>query len=138
MNLSKKVRGYKKRLVKKFTRQSIKREQFNTRIDNKLIILIELISKDMETPYYVICEHALEIGLNEILSIIQDPDLKVQLQRHLIKSHLLVEKLKPMDYPVSQRLARIQNALKFLDLIETKSGSVEAVAELIRRLAAEA
>ena len=91
----------------------------------------------LETPFYPLAEHTLELGMSEIATMIQDSTLTELLQRHLLKEHLLVEQLNPLDKHVSERAKRIDNALRFLKLIEVKADSVEAVEQIIDRLLKE-
>ena len=55
-----------------------------------------------------------------------------------MEEHLLVGQLNPVDRHVSERARRIDNALKFLKLVEYKASSVEAVEQIIERILKEA
>jgi hypothetical protein len=70
----------------------------------------------------------------EVLVSIEDEILKDNLLRHLLKEHLLVKELDPMNEVASRQSLRIANALKFLKLVELRDGSPEAVREIMMKL----
>ena len=87
---------------------------------------------------YPLAEHVLELGMSEVAMSLSDASLTEILQRHLLKEHLLVGQLNPLDRHASDRAKRIDSALKFLKLVEAKAGSVEAVEQIIGRILKEA
>jgi hypothetical protein len=129
---------YKKKLEKLFKREEIGRKQLNFACDVRLITRLKLLATYLETPFYPLAEHILQLGMAEVLTCAQDEALKVNLQHHLIQQHLLVGQLDPVESLVSERAGRIDNALKFLKLVEQKAGSVEAVEQIIGRILKEA
>ncbi|MFC1971748.1 hypothetical protein ACFLV0_07520 [Chloroflexota bacterium] len=132
------LKKYKKKLEKQFKREQFTRCQLNFTCDVGLIAHLKLLAMYLETPFYPLAEHVLELGISEIGISIQDKALTELLQRHLLKEHLLVGQLNPVDRSISERAKRIDNALKFLKFIEQKAGSVEAVEHIIERFAREA
>jgi hypothetical protein len=129
---------YKKKLEKLFKREEIGRKQLNFACDVGLITRLKLLATYLETPFYPLAEHILELGMSEVAVISSDSTLTENLQRHLLKEHLLVGQLNPVDGHVSERARRIDNALRFLKLVEYKAGSVEAVEQIIDRMLKEA
>ena len=129
---------YKKKLEKLFKREEIGRKQLNFTCDFGIIERLKLLTRYLDTPFYPLAEHVLELGMSDIAATIRDSALIELLQRHLLREHLLVGELKPTDRHVSARARRISSALKFLELIESKTGSVEAVEQIIDRMLKEA
>ena len=132
------LKKYKKKLEKQFKREQVNRCQLNFTCDVSLITRLKLLAKYLDTPFYPLAEHVLELGMSEIAATIQDRALTEGLQRHILKEHLLVGQLNPVDRHASERARRIDNAFKFLKLIEHKAGSLEAVEEIIVRILKEA
>ena len=132
------LKKYKKKLEKRSKKEEINRAQLNFACDVGLIARLKLLATYLETPFYPLAEHVVELGISEIAVSIQDKALTEGLQRHLLEEHLLVGQLNPVDRHVSERARRIDNALKFLKLIEYKAGSVEAVEKIIDRLLTKA
>ena len=132
------LKKYKKKLEKQFKREQVNRCQLNFTCDVGLIARLKLLAKYLDTPFYPLAEHVMELGLSEIAVNIQDSTLTELLQRHLLQEHLLVAHLDPIDRHVSKRARRIDSALKFLELIEHKAGSIEAVEQIIDRMLKEA
>ena len=110
----------------------------NFACDVSLITGLKLIAKYLDTPFYPLAEHVMELGMSEIATTIQDRALTELLQRHILKEHLLVKDLSPVERHVSERARRVNNALKFLKVIEHKAGSVEDVEQIIERILKEA
>ena len=129
---------YKKKLEKLFKREEIGRKQLNFACDVGLITRLKLLSTYLETPFYPLAEHILQLGMSDIAVELSDSTLTENLQRHLLKEHLLVGQLDPVDSHVSERARRIDNALKFLKLIELKAGSLETVEQTIDQFLKEA
>ena len=129
---------YKKKLGKLFGKEEIGRKQLNFACDVGLIERFKLLATYLDTPFYPLAEHVLELGISDIAVELSDSTLTENLQRHLLKEHLLVGQLNPVDRHVSERARRIDNALRFLDLVEYKAGSVEAVKKIIGRIMKEA
>ena len=121
MKLSKVMRicrKYTKRFKSKFVRKEIARRQFNIICDERLIEALKFSAKCFEVPVYVITEHAMQLGLQEIHLEEHDAAYKENLQRHLIKHHLLVDNLDPIDERLGNRVRRLKNAMRFLKLFE--------------------
>ena len=133
-----KLRKYKKKLEKKYKKDRIHRSQLNFTCDIRLIARLKLLAKYLDTPFYPLAEHVLELGMIEVAAKLQDSTLTELLQRHILEEHLRVGHLDPLDGHVSERAKRIDNALKLLQLVEYKAGSVEAVEQIIDRLLKEA
>ena len=128
------LRKYIKKLEKRHKKESIDRRQLNFTCDVNLITGLKLLAKYLDIPFYPLAEHVLELGISEISVKVQDSALTELLQRHLVKEHLLVRQLNPLDSHVSDRARRIDSALRFLRLIEHKAGSVEAAKQIIDRM----
>ncbi|HUU63061.1 MAG TPA: hypothetical protein VMX96_03970 [Dehalococcoidia bacterium] len=128
---------YKKKLEKRYSKTEIGRKQLNFACDVVLIDRFKFLAEYLETPLYTLAEHALELGLGELAITLQDKALTEFLQRHLLKEHLLVGQLSPVDKHVSDRVRRINNALKFLKFVEVKAGNPEAVEKIIDRIIKE-
>jgi len=114
------------------------RKQLNFSCDVGLIAKLKLLADYLDTPIYPLAEHVLELGMSDIAISVQDKTLTEGLKRHILKEHLLVRQLNPVNRHVSERARRIDNALNFLKLIEDKKGSVEAVQQIINQLLEEA
>ena len=129
---------YKKKLEKLFKREEIGRKQLNFACDVGLIERFKLLATYLDTPFYPLAEHVLELGMSEVAVSLNDVSLTEILQRHLLEEHLLVGQLNPADRYVSERAKRIDNAMKFLKLVEDKACSIEAVKQIIDRILKEA
>lgn len=136
MGLIHAVKRYKTKLEKRFSRK-ITRRQVNFACDQSIILGVKLMAKSLEVPVYVICEHLLQAGAEEIAVIIQDEALKEQLCRHLVRDHLLVPAVNPGSEPVSRRRIRLRNALQIVDIMDTVT-TAEKRARIILRLWQEA
>ena len=84
------LKKYKKKLEKQFKREQLNRCQLNFTCDTSLIARLKLLATYLETPFYPLAEHALELGMDEIAVRIKDKALTEGLQRHILKEHLLV------------------------------------------------
>lgn len=82
-------RPYRHKLEKEFIEQ-IPRRQFNFSCREEYILGVKVLASILECPQYVIAEHLLQVGAEEVLKHIQDG--KEELQRHLIDAHLLAIK----------------------------------------------
>ena len=129
---------YKKKLEKLFKREEIGRKQLNFACDAGLITRLKLLATYLETPFYPLAEHVLQLGMSDLAVELSDSTLTENLQRHLLEGHLLVGQLDPVDSHVSERARRIDNVLKFLKLVEDKAGSIEVVEQIIDRFLREA
>lgn len=127
------VKKYRKTLEKRYKKDEINRAQLNFTCDVGLIARLKLLANYLDTPFYPLAEHVLELGISEIAVKIKDSALTELLQRHLLEEHLLVGHLNPVDRHVSERAIRIDNALKFLKLVEHKADNLEAVEKIIDR-----
>lgn len=74
------LRKYARRLQSRFVPKAISRRQLNITIDNKLILGLKFAAKDLEFPVYVIAEHCLQLGLQEIYLERHDEAFKANLQ----------------------------------------------------------
>ena len=140
MNISKVMRicrKYKRKFRSKFVRKEIARRQFNIICDERLIEALKFSARYLEVPVYVITEHAIQLGLHEIHLEKHDAAYKENLQRHLIKHHLLVDNLDPIDERLGNRVRRLKNAIKLLKFLELESDPKKQSA-IIERLIEEA
>ena len=136
MNLFRLLKGgrrYKRKLEKRFG-QDISRKQLNFACDERLILLLKILAKELEVPIYTLAEHLLQLGGSEVAILMEDEELRNQLCHHLAKHHLSEPEVRLQSEPVSQRVIRLQNAMKFLDLVEQRARSPEVVREIIERL----
>ncbi len=135
MGLFRALKHYRKKLEKRFTRQ-ITRKQLNFVCDERIILGLKIMAGSLEVPIYPIAEHLLQLGAAEVLISMKDEALRERLCRHLVEDHLLTPVTRPESEPVSRRALRIDNALKLLELLETRS-SPEAQRDVILRLMEE-
>ena len=124
MELLKAVKRYRKKLEKKLSRQ-IRRQQFNFQCDKRLVDTLRGLAMHLEIPVYPLTEHVLQIGILEIITVIQDDTLKERLCRHLLKGHLLVHSIQPESELVTDRVLRLRNTRDFLRLMELKKNPEE-------------
>lgn len=136
MGLLKIVKRYKRRLAKRFSRE-ISRKQLNIATDRSLVAIIRLMAHQLGIPIYVLCEHSLQLGIAEIYTLTQDEALKDQLCRHLVQDHLLTPVTRPEAEPISRRVLRIENTLRFLDFLD-KFASREEQKAIISKVIKEA
>jgi hypothetical protein len=140
VNISKVIRicrKYTKKLRSRFVRKEIARRQFNIICDERLIQALKLSARELEVPVYVITEHAIQLGLHEIHLEEHEPAYKENLRRHLVKHHLLVDNLDPIDERLGNRVRRLKNAIKLLKFLELESDPKKQTA-IIERLIKEA
>lgn len=76
------------------------------------------MAHQFEVPMYVFCEHCLQLGIAEVYTITKDEALKDQLCRHLVNGHLLTPVTKPESEPLSRRVLRLDNAMKYLEIVD--------------------
>lgn len=131
------LRRYKKRLERKFSPQ-IGRRGFNFQCDVGLRVLLEVMARRLECPIYVLAEHLLEVGLLEVVALLEDEALMERLQRHLVRHHLLVTDLGDAPPHVSKRARRIESALRLLGIYERRGVPIERIKEALDQLEAEA
>jgi len=129
MSLIKTVKRYKNRLARRFSKE-IKRQQFNFYCDWTIITTLKVLASEIEIPVYVLSEHCLQLGIQEVLALMQDQALRDQLCRHLVRDHLLTPVTKPQSEPISRRLIRLRNVKNLLTLLEIMKGPEEQ-AEII-------
>ena len=79
---------YHRKITKKYIK-TIKRKQFNLTIAEEIILVVKLIAAILEVPYYVACEHILQMGSKHVLQGINEPESREKLKEHLVKEHLL-------------------------------------------------
>jgi len=130
------LKEYAKKFKSRFVPKEISRKQLNITIDDKLILGLKFAARDLEFPVYVVAEHCLQLGLQEIYLERHDEAYKQNLQRHLLRHHLLVQNLDPLDERLGQRVRRFKNAIRFLKLFEIKT-DVKAQREILVRLIEE-
>lgn len=140
MNISKVKRVYRKyakKLRSRFVRRKVTRKQFNIICDERLIQALKFSAKYLEVPVYVITEHAIQLGLHEIHLEKHEPAYKETLKHHLVRHHLLVDNLDPIDERLGNRVRRLKNAIKLLKFLELESDPKKQSA-IIERLIEEA
>ena len=135
MSLVRVLKRYKNRLVKRFTKE-IARQQFNFRCDRHITILLRSLAHRLEIPVYCLAEHASQLGLAEIVVMMQDKELKEQLCNHLVRDHLLTPIAKPESEPESRRALRLRNALDFLRIYDNEK-SLDEQRSVILKVAEE-
>ena len=108
---------YQKKLERRF-RLRVERKGFNFPCDIGLSNKVRLAAAALECPIYPLMEEIIERGLSEIAEILRDVALKEQPQRHLVRDHLLVDRLDQEAETVSRRAIRLSNAMRFLELYE--------------------
>ena len=59
-------RKYKKKLEKQYKKDEINRTQLNFTCDVGLIARLKLLANHLDTPFYPLAEHILELGMSEI------------------------------------------------------------------------
>jgi len=59
-----------------------------------VILGVKLTAAILEVPYYVACEHMLQVGSYEVMKAIDDPEKRQKLTEHLVEVHLLGDELK--------------------------------------------
>jgi hypothetical protein len=123
------VKRYKRRLSRRF-RKEIKRQQFNFYCDWKVVVTLKAFAHKLEVPVYVLTEHCLQLGVLEVIDLMEDEALNDQLCRHLVRDHLLTPVTKPQSEPISYRLTRLRNVSNLLSLLEIRK-SPEEQAEMI-------
>jgi len=117
MGLLKTVKRYKNRLVKRFSKE-LQRKQFNFYCDWSIIVTLKAFAGKLEVPIYTLAEHCLQLGILEVIDLMEDEALKDQLCRHLVRDHLLTPVTKPQSEPISRRLIRLRNVMNILSLFE--------------------
>ncbi len=127
---------YAKKFKGRFVPKVISRRQLNISCDEKLILALRVVAKSLESPVYCVAEHALQLGLSEMLYLSGDEAYKQDLQRHLLKHHLLVKDLDPLDERLSRRVIRLRNAIKYLQFFEVTTNPKEQ-REIISRFIKE-
>lgn len=132
MGLLKTVKRYKNRLAKRFSKE-IQRKQFNFYCDWKVIVTLKAFAGKLEVPVYVLTEHCLQLGILEVINLMEDEALEDQLCRHLVRDHLLTPVVMPQSEPISHRLIRFRNVMSLLSLLEAVN-TPEEQAEMIMGL----
>jgi hypothetical protein len=95
-----------------------------------------MLARDLEVPVYPFCEHLLQLGLSEVIIIMENESLKEGLCRHLVQSHLLVPATQLE--PPSKGALRARSVINLRLMLESLAGSPEALTELIKRMIQEA
>ncbi|MFC2019305.1 hypothetical protein ACFLU4_05035 [Chloroflexota bacterium] len=135
MGLAKAIKRYKKKLEKRFSKQ-VARVQCNFVCDSRIAQRLRGLARRLEVPIYVLAEHILQLGLQEVLAIMDDEALHERLCRHLVQDHLLCPATKPETEPVSRRAQRIGSTLMLLKLLEVRT-SPEEQQQIIQGLIGE-
>ena len=107
------------------------RKVFGFLCDPKLALAIKMMAHHLETPIYPVAEHLLQLGMKEMVAMLDDEALKERLQRHLLQQHLLVTELDEETEPVSRRALRIRNAIKLLNLYEYGGLSLQQIKQCL-------
>jgi len=123
MNIFAIRRRNRKKVQKKYESKS--RLQVNFLCDRKLAARLKELAHALEVPIYPLLEHLLQLGIREAMVIAQDEALRERFVRHLVEDHLLTPVTKPESEPISKRALRIENALRLLELLETKNSPEE-------------
>ena len=114
-----------------------RRKGFNIECTVGLANQVRILALALECPNYAIAEHLLELGLNELVMILSDDDLKEKLKVHLLKEHVLVAGVNENDIPFSFSAMRINAALKLIDeplFIEKKKPTPQYLDALVHRI----
>ncbi|NQT73030.1 MAG: hypothetical protein HQ553_09745 [Chloroflexi bacterium] len=120
--------------MKLFKKKTPKRTVFGFPCDNSLAQMTRLTAKAIEFPIYVLAEHALQIGLAEIMPLLNHEDERADLEHHLRADHLLPPHLgQPItDYDerlISERKESIMQ--KIIEKEKSKEDVVDAARHLI-------
>lgn len=132
LKASRLLRRFTRRLKNRLFAREISRKQLNIMIDNKLILGLKIAANDLEVPIYVVAEHCLQVGLEEIYLERHDAAFKANLQRHLQKHHLLVPSVDPVDERLAVRVRRFKNGLRLLKVFELSTDAKRQKEILIR------
>lgn len=86
-----------------FKKKEPNRQVFGFLCDRALALHVKILAGHLEVPIYPLAEHLLQLGLAHILDeISSNPDnvemVKEELSQHLVREHLLVEKLADEDF----------------------------------------
>jgi hypothetical protein len=84
---------YLHQIERKYVRV-IKRTQFNVTIADELAEAVKFMATIYKVPRYVIAEHLLQVGSYHVLLAMKDLEKRQKLVDHLVKVHLLGDKLK--------------------------------------------
>ena len=74
--------------------KAVRRRQFNMTIDAQLVLGVKFLAIILKVPRYVIVEHLLQVGSYHILQALEDPEKRQELEKHLVKGHLLSNELR--------------------------------------------
>lgn len=94
MSILRRFRTKYRQLLDRRHVKTIRRRQFNMTIDAKLVLGVKLLAAILGVPRYVITEHLLQVGSYHIMQALQDPEKRQQLEKHLVKVHLLGNELQ--------------------------------------------
>ena len=86
------LKAYYRTIGRKYNK-SVKRKQFNLTIDEEIITGVKYIAAVLEAPYYVACEHMLQVGSYQVIQSLNDEESREKLKEHLVKAHLLGKEL---------------------------------------------
>jgi len=115
-----------------FKKKKTNRQVFGFLCDRHLALRVKMLAGALEVPIYPLAEHLLQLGLAHILDeVSSNPDnaemVKEELSEHLVREHLLVEKLANEDYE-HLFIARHE------ELTPQQQREVNAVINLVKRL----
>ena len=74
--------------------KAVRRRQFNTTIDEGLVLGVKLLAQVLKVPRYVVVEHLLQVGSYHISQALDDPERRQLLEEHLVRVHLLGTELR--------------------------------------------
>jgi hypothetical protein len=74
------------------------RSQFNFACDKRVILAVRVLAKELDVPIYPLCEHALQVGMAQIITAIDVEGGKENLFQHIVEQHLLVERSGCADH----------------------------------------
>ena len=111
--------------MKLFRKKAQNRKVFGFQCDQGLAQGVRLTAKAIEFPIYVVAEHVVQIGLTEIMPLLNDEKARADLDYHLRADHLLQKNLsKPIsNYDERFLSAKRQDVIR--NRIEEKKGDVD-------------
>ncbi len=86
-------------IIKKRFGQEQDRGQINFACDRKLSLALKMLARSLGVPRYTFAEHALQLGIREMVVLMQAEKTKQELKDHLVYDHLLVLSVDPEKEP---------------------------------------
>lgn len=132
-----------------FKKRQSNRQVFGFLCDRALALRVKMLAGALEVPIYPLAEHLLQLGLAHILDeISSNPDnvemVKEELSEHLVREHLLVEKLADEDYEhlfiarheelTPQQQREVNAVISLVKRLEDRGLTRDAVLELVEEL----